>query len=112
MQIHSFICGLQKEKLEDIPHGFDQHTMKGNTTWHTTCEGWGGDERITLHVKGGGGWEDHPTSEGWGGDGRPPTGEGWGGDGRTTLHVRGGECGILFSINYRSGWTCTQGDHV
>ena len=27
-QTRFFICGLQKEKLEDIPHGFDQHTMK------------------------------------------------------------------------------------
>ena len=29
-----FICGLQKEKLEDIPHGFDQHTMREHHMAH------------------------------------------------------------------------------
>ena len=29
-----FICGLQKQKLEDIPHGFDQHTVREHHMVH------------------------------------------------------------------------------
>ena len=34
MQTRCFICGLQKEKLEDISHSFDQHTMKEHHMAH------------------------------------------------------------------------------
>jgi ryanodine receptor 2 len=34
MQTHCFICGLQKDKLEEIPHGFEQHTRKEHHMAH------------------------------------------------------------------------------
>ena len=49
MWICCFICGLQKEKLEDISHGFDQHTMHEGAT------------HGALHVRDGEEWREWPS---------------------------------------------------